>query len=113
MNKNLRVAVLTGASALGGCAGWSHPSKSEAEFHQDRFQCEQSAASMYPVNMVSGPTYQAPTRTNCSGYGAQMQCTTMPGYAMPAAQSDSNSLSRNLAVNSCLQGKGYQFKFGS
>src|SRR5262245_25396209 len=60
---------------VAGCAaGWSRPNTTEAEFHQDRFQCEQQAASMYPVVMrSSGPGVQAPATTNC---------TTMPG--MPA-----------------------------
>jgi hypothetical protein len=48
----------------GGCAmGWSRPNTSEAEFKLDRFQCEQQAASMFPVVIASiGSGHEAPSQ---------------------------------------------------
>lgn len=100
--------------ALGGCTmGWTRPNTTEAEFHQDRFQCEQQAASMYPVAMApSGSGYQAPARTNCNTYGNQTNCTTTPGIYTPPRQTDTNARNRMTAFSSCLQSKGYVFKVG-
>jgi hypothetical protein len=100
---------------LAGCAmGWTRPNTTEAQFYQDRFQCEQSAASMYPVMMTSaGPGYQAPARTNCTSYGNQTDCTTTPGRYTPAPQSDANAIARSSAFSSCLQSRGYVLKVGN
>jgi hypothetical protein len=101
---------------LAGCAiGWSRPNTTEAEFYQDRYQCEQQAAQMYPVAMVQrtvGSGYQAPAQTNCYTYGNNTSCTTTPGtYTPPATVTeDANSVNRNVAFQSCLNSKGYTFK---
>ena len=110
------VSVLLGMLSiifLAGCGGWSRPNTTEGEFSQDRFQCQQQSASMYPVIMQSaGAGYQTPSRTNCTTYGFQTNCTTTPGTYIPAPQSDVNAIARAGAFNSCLQAKGYVFKMG-
>jgi len=105
---------------LAGCAaGWSRPNTTEAEFYQDRFQCEQQAASMYPVVMrSSGPGVQAPATTNCTtmpGMPARTNCTTTPGTYAPPPQTDVNANARSGAFNSCMNARGYTYKmeFGS
>lgn len=108
-------AVLATFALLEGCAmGWTRPNTTEAQFNQDRFQCEQQAASTYPVVMASsGSGYQAPARTNCTTYGNQTNCTTTPGAYTPPPQSDANAFARASAVRSCLQSKGYVNKVGN
>lgn len=113
-------SVLTSSSLvslffLGGCAmGWTRPNTTEAQFYQDRFQCEQQAAGMYPIMMTSsGPGYQAPAQTNCTTYGNQTNCTTTPGTYTPAPQSDANAIARSTAFSSCLQSRGYVYKIGN
>ena len=107
-------SILAALTLLSGCGGWTRPNTTEAQFYQDRFQCEQQSASMYPIMMTSaGPGYQAPARTNCTSYGNQTNCTTTPGTFVPASQSDVNAIARSSAFNSCLQSKGYAFKVGN
>ena len=112
LNVSIGIAVFV---SLAGCAmGWTRPNTTEAQFYQDRFQCEGQAAQMYPVIMTSvGPGFQTPGRTNCTTYGNQTNCTTMPGSYTPAQQSDANATSRASAVSSCLRSKGYIYKFGN
>lgn len=116
MNKGFVLALLASVFALGGCAfGWSRPNTTETEFYQDRYQCEQEAARMYPVAMMQrtiGSGYQAPAQTNCTTYGNQISCTTDPGLYVPPAQvtEDANSLNRSYAFQSCLESKGYKYK---
>jgi hypothetical protein len=70
---------------LGGCAmGWSRPNTTEAEFKLDRFECEQQAASMYPVLIASIGSGEAPSPANCSSYAGHMNCTATSGsYVAP------------------------------
>lgn len=108
--KGLFVVLLT------GCAiGWERPNTTEAEFYQDRYQCEQQAAQMYPVAIVQRTVaggYQGPSQTNCYGYGNNIQCTTTPGTYMPPVSTaqDVNAMNRDGAFRSCLNSKGYTFK---
>ena len=66
---------------LAGCAvGWTRPNTTEAEFNQDRYECRQQAAQMYPVMMVQraiGVGYQTSAQTNCTSYGYNTDCTTI------------------------------------
>jgi hypothetical protein len=107
----MKLASLALCIALAGCAmGWSKPGATEAEFYRDRFDCDQQAASMYPTAMGSiGGGYQAPTRTSCTGYGNQMNCTTIPGAQVAAPQQDMNATARMGAFHSCMESKGYRF----
>lgn len=111
----LIITNLISLLVLSGCAmGWSRPNTTEAEFYQDKFQCEQQAASAYPVNMMAtGVGYQTPMRTSCTSYGNQVNCTTMPGMYTPPAQMDVNATSRAITFRNCLQSKGYEFKIGN
>ena len=88
MKRVLSLVLPLLAAFLGGCAmGWNRPNTTEAEFYSDRLQCEQQANSMYPVVLAStGSGYQAPATTNCTTYGSQTNCTTMPGRFTPAPQ---------------------------
>ena len=119
MQKILRFALLSlglCSVLLSGCAfGWSRPNASEAESNQDRYECQQQAARMYPVVMVQrtvGVGYQAPAQTNCYTYGSNTSCTTIGGiYVPPATETkDANLNSRNTAFSSCMKAKGYTFK---
>ena len=115
MKSLLAGASLVSLILLGGCAmGWTRPNTTEAQFYQDRFQCEQEAASMYPVAMSSvGSGYQAPAQTNCTTYGNQTNCTTRPGIYSPPPQFDSNAIARSGAFSSCLESRGYVYKVGN
>ena len=109
-------AILFFTVSIAGCAvGWTRPNTTESQFYSDRYQCEQDSARMYPVAMTQssiGTGYQAPSQTNCSSYGANTSCTTMPGRYTPPAQvvEDANVVNRNSAFRSCLNSKGYTFK---
>ena len=104
------------AAILSGCAiGWSRPNTTEAEFNQDRYECQQQAARMYPVMMVQstvGVGYQTAAETDCYTYGANTNCTTTGGNYVPPATvtEDANLYSRNTVERSCLNSKGYTFK---
>lgn len=114
--KSLLVSlVVVTATLLGGCAmGWTRANTTAAQFYQDRFQCEQQAASLYPVVMApAGGGYQAPAQTNCTTYGNQTNCTTTPGVYVPAPSSDANSIARSSAISSCLRARGYTYKIGN
>ena len=93
---------------LGGCPmGWSRPTTSEAEFKLDRFQCEQQAASIYPVVIASfGSGHEAPSQSNCSSYAGHMNSTATPGAYIPPRQVDVNANARADKVRSCLRSKG-------
>jgi hypothetical protein len=97
---------------LGGCVrGCSRPNTSEAEFKLDRFQCEQQAASIYPIVIESfGTGHEAPSQSNCSSYAGHMNCTATPGAYIPPRQVDVNANARANEVRSCLQSKGYVSK---
>ena len=97
---------------LGGCAmGWSRPNTTEAEFKLDRFQCEQQAASAYPVVIATiGSGHDAPSQGNCSSYAGHLNCTAAPGIYVPPRQMDVNANARANGVRSSLQSKGYVSK---
>ena len=99
--------------SIAGCGmGWTRPNTSEEEFRQDRYACEREAASMYPIAMQpSGPGYQAPAQTTCTNYGIQSICTTTPASYTPAPLYDSNANARSGAIDSCLQARGYVWRW--
>lgn len=110
MRKSVHVALLAAGFALSGCGGWSRPNTTEAQFYEDRLQCEQQANNMYPPAMSAiGQGYQAPARTNCTAFGNQMNCTTTPGAYTPPAQLDVNSIARANAFSGCMKSKSYVF----
>lgn len=91
---------------LAGCGmGWTRPNTSEAQFNQDRYQCEKEAVSMYP------PVRPKPqsSQTDCTAYGNQMTCTTSPTYS--GTQPDTNQTARTHAVSSCLEARGYAWRW--
>ena len=101
---------------LVGCnVGWSRPGTTEGEFYQDRYECQQQSAQMYPVSMVRrtiGVGYQPAAITSCNSYGGNTQCATSGGNYVPPASinEDANLDNRNAAFRSCLNAKGYAFK---
>lgn len=113
MKVALKFAGLILLINLAGCGmGWVRPNTSEAEFYQDRYQCEKEAATMYPVAMrPSDPGYQAPAQTNCTSYGNQISCTTTPGPYFSAPQHDANANARSSAIGTCLQARGYVWRW--
>lgn len=113
--KKIALFILTIYNLAGCAVGWDRPNTTNYEYQQDRFECQQQAAQMYPVMMIKReihPGYQAPAQTYCTSYGNQVSCTTTPGTYTPPITSteDANSTNRIQALNSCLNSKGYQFK---
>lgn len=108
-----KAIVISSVGLLSGCAMvWTRPNTTEAEFYQDRYQCEQQAAQMYPAIMTQravGASFQAPSRTDCSAYGNNISCQTAPGMSVQpnVVTEDANSLSRLMASDDCLKAKGY------
>jgi hypothetical protein len=97
---------------VAGCGVWTRPNTSEAEFYQDRYQCEQEAVSMYPVAMRrhGGTVYQTPTDTDCNVYGNQISCTTSRAPEFQGMPYDANEVNRILARDSCLRARGYVWR---
>jgi hypothetical protein len=101
---------------------WSRPGSTASEFYEDRFACEQQAASSYPTmltQIMTNPGVNMPntqqTQTNCTSYGGQINCTSQPTglnasiYNRPPSYMtvDANAGNRDRAVQSCLMSKGY------
>lgn len=105
-----RWVLLTSVMLLAGCAmGWTRPDTTASEFYQDKMQCEQQAAQMYPPAYVQN-SYQAPAMTSCQRYGNRVDCITNPGVSSVSPGYDANALNRNMAMGDCLRGKGYTYK---
>lgn len=105
--------LIIGLSCTTSCATyrWVHPTKTINEFHQDNSACLQQAAQAFPVTMIitTQPGYQYPSKTNCTGYGNQINCTTTPGYTTPPStySYDANLGNRNRALESCMNARGW------
>ena len=99
---------------LGGCAmGWTRPNTTEAQASQDRLQCEQQAASMYPVVMApNGAANDQLAALDCATSGIPIDCGRTADVA-PPPQTDANAPNRSAALSSCLESKGYVFKVGN
>lgn len=85
---------------IAGCATEERVAQSSAEqtqFAQDRYKCEQEAASMYP------PVYGQ--RPQPSSQQRQTIGSVLSDYA---AQQDQNRGRRENAIQSCLAAKGYR-----
>jgi hypothetical protein len=105
------VAMVAACAVLTGCGSWHKPGASDAEFYTDKVQCQATAQSAFPVNMVTnGGATQMPSQTNCRQYGGQMQCTTTPGMVIPAPQADMNAMSRSGAFKDCMRGRGWTWQ---
>jgi hypothetical protein len=108
--------ISVSVSLLTACAGmgWNKPGATEAMFYSDKIDCERQASSTYPVVMgSSGVGYQAPTQTNCSRIGSNVNCTTYPGAFTPPPQQDMNATARIIHTSSCLKAKGYTWSMGN
>ena len=103
--------VALAAFTLAGCAmGWTRPDTTAQQFYQDRQECEQAAVQMYPPAYASTGGYQSPAMTECRSFGAQVECSTMPGAYHPGPMTDANAMNRNMAISQCLRGKGYTYQ---
>jgi hypothetical protein len=110
----MRSAALISIFLLTGCAaGWTRPGATPTQAAQDKYQCQMEAAAAFPVLMNPSNTgYQGPARTNCKIDGSRINCTTTPTtYTPPPQQSDANEWPRQAAINSCLEARGYTYRF--
>ena len=122
------LALLIGALLVSGCGsqkGWTHATKGESDFYQDRHQCQQEAAQTYPpvfTQRTTSPGVQVqdsrPVQTNCVTVGGQVQCTsartgvdtTIYNRPPSTATEDANATNRSTATQSCLFAKGYRLR---
>lgn len=101
----------------------SPPAPIRRNLDEDRYQCEMDAARAYPVafqqRMTSPGVQVAPNQslqTNCTGYGAQWNCSTNRSgadasiYNRPPTYitEDVNLSRRQQAFASCMTAKGYR-----
>jgi hypothetical protein len=134
MKENCGFFLLACTVTLGGCAAqqyWVHPSRSQSEFHQDKYQCERDASQMYPAAIVQRATSPAvqidnrQTQTNCVAVGNNAQCNSARtggniAFQQPLARTatdyesdlnpDANSGNRDRARQSCMYAKGWQLR---
>ena len=109
-----RLVLVLLPAVLAGCAmGWSRPNTSDAEFYQDRVNCEGQAAAAYPPMMVTAGGGQGPAQTRCTTSYGIINCTTTPGIVMPGYTSDANAINRSSMFSACMRGRGYEFKIGN
>ena len=100
---------------VSGCAtySWRHPTKSENEFPQDKYDCTRQSARLFPVvlqpQVESHATRQS--HTSCKSRPGHTDCkTTERSIETPAkAAVDVNSANRNDAYISCLNARGWQY----
>ena len=111
---NRAVLFLVVMLGVAGCANrsWYHPSKSQDEFHQEKYSCTQQAAQTYPVLIQQesyGVARTTPSQTTCITTYGQVKCTTTPGtYTPPPTNAvDVNEGNRNNAFNSCMNSMGW------
>lgn len=101
----------------------SPPAPIRRSLDEDRYQCEMDATRAYPValqqRMTSPGVQVAPNQslqTNCTGYGAQLNCSTnrfgadASIYNRPPTYitEDVNLSRRQQAFASCMTAKGYR-----
>ena len=109
----MRLAVVVAATALSGCAmGWYRPNTTEAQFYQDRVNCEMQSSAAYPPMLVTSGGGQGPSTTRCTNSYGVINCTTQPGLVMPGYTSDANMIARSGMFDACMRGRGYVFKIG-
>lgn len=108
---NIIKMALSALVAFGMCAcaglGWVHPSKTESDFNQDRFNCEREAANSYPVQLSGGSRVYNTNCQNSGGGYAQCQTTSTSG-----PQYDVNANSRAIAFSSCMRANGWTWRWG-
>lgn len=109
--------IVYGVLSIQGCApiGWQHQIKEQNEFGVDKFQCEKSAAQLYPpalaVKQVANG-YRTPVQTNCKTIKNEIRCTTYGGdYVAPVMTTvDVNEENRRSIFKSCMQSLGWEWK---
>jgi hypothetical protein len=105
---SLAFADIMLVACLAACAtGWSRPNTTEAEFNQDRLQCEQQGTSRYPVRIETSSGHQGASQSDCRSFGLHLNCTAVPGSYVPPVQYDANASARANDIKSCLRSKGY------
>jgi hypothetical protein len=112
------VAVFVGSLALGGCAGqdvWVKPGATVGDFEVSKGRCLAGAYSQVPAAQTVasfGTGYQAPLVTNCSAFGAFVNCTTTGGqYTPPPSFSyDANAGVRSQVFKGCMYSDGWSLE---
>lgn len=111
----VRVGAMFLALAVAGCAQyeWQKYGATQADFNQDRYQCQMEAASAYPTAAVTQQIragYVGPSTTNCSNWGYSVTCSTTPGQVVAPLTTtvDVNQDNRGQAAKACMYARGYQ-----
>lgn len=108
-------AIALIAVLLSGCATyrWVHPSKDDAAFQQDSYQCKKEAAQTYPTKIVQEVIeegHYTESRQDCVNIGNSVSCTSKPGqWVAPRVRStDVNEDKRNDMYRSCMAAQGWR-----
>jgi hypothetical protein len=101
---------------VAGCKVYTRPNTTEAEYNQDRYQCQQEAVKMFPALMTERVLYpgrQNPANTNCTTNNGYTSCTTTGGGYTPPTTTieDGNQTNRINAEKSCMSARGYGTKW--
>ena len=112
MRPLLAFAAVMVPACLAACAtGWSRPNTSEAQFDQDRLQCEQQGKDKYPIRIESfGSGHQGASQSNCRSFGLHLNCSAVPGTYVQPTRYDVNAAARSDVIRSCLRSRGYVSK---
>lgn len=101
--------------AITGCVqyGWVHPTKTTAQFHQDKYQCNIESSKIYP------PTFQTilkaqdqRTTTDCYNNGRNRSTCTKKetGYFPSTEVVDANQRNRDNLLRECLYNQGWRME---
>jgi hypothetical protein len=97
---------------LVACAprGWSRPDTAEVQFSQDRYLCQQQAASAFPTSKVhfAGANQAPPQGQMVSGHYIAPSATQYLSASMRSSY-DANSSNRDDMFKSCISSKGYRY----
>lgn len=96
--------VVAVTALMSGCATyWDKPGAMAGEFDRDNYECQREASTMYSDYASQSQTY----RTNCTGYGNNINCTSKQAPDLSGQGSIAIS-QRILAQESCLRARGWR-----
>lgn len=102
------------AATLSGCTStWVNPGKPATALPADQQACQYEALQLYPPAIAYRltPSKQTPSKTSCKPNDkGGTDCTTYSGeYTPPAySQHDDNDKSRDKAMRSCMDARGWR-----
>lgn len=110
-----RLILSLSVVSLAACSGrsakrWTRDAFDLQQWNVDTAECQREAAQMFPPQFVSyqSPGYTAPTQTNCSNIGGNVNCTTSGGESYPiTTNEDLNEDNRSNAWESCIRARQY------